>query len=240
MPESETIETQVVAPEDNVALAVQQREVAQYSIDGSRTPDEAVQKAADEAGAILKCIEDRGMFTKLQGGKHLNIEAWQMIASYKGCIPREVSTEELPDGSFLSRAQLVRVADGAVVSEASMSCGDKTDGPWGRRPKYAKRSMAITRAYGKVCRMTFGYIAHMAGYKTTPAEEMPPEMAESRGPRPASKSQIDTLRKLADSDRLSDAAKGRILKEVEDGLTQRRAGALIARTNELIQEGADA
>jgi hypothetical protein len=43
---------------------------------------------------------------------------------------------------------------------------------WGSRPKYARRSMAVTRATGKAFRISFSWIMSLAGYATTPAEEM--------------------------------------------------------------------
>ena len=44
---------------------------------------------------------------------------------------------------------------------------------WSTRPRYARRSMAQTRATGKACRLAFSWIMALAGYEPTPAEEMP-------------------------------------------------------------------
>lgn len=224
--------------EEKALVIHEAKEVAVHSLDGSRTPEESVARAADEASAIMACVEDRKMYTKIQGGKHLKIEAWQMLAAYKGCLPREVETVELEDGSFLSKAQLIRLSDGAVLAEASMTCGDKTDGPWGNRPKYAKRSMAITRACGKVCRMTFGYIAHMAGYKTTPAEEMPVVPMSKRasgGFKPATEAQLKMLRSLAQEVGLPEDKRDKIEEALQTGLSQSQAGNLIRKANEAVQ-----
>jgi hypothetical protein len=43
---------------------------------------------------------------------------------------------------------------------------------WGARPEYARRSMAVTRAAGKAYRLTLAWIMALAGFESTPAEEM--------------------------------------------------------------------
>jgi hypothetical protein len=71
------------------------------------------------------------------------------------------------------------MADGACISRASAECGaedekDKHGKPlWANRPRYARRSMAQTRATAKACRLAFSWIMALAGYQPTPAEEMP-------------------------------------------------------------------
>jgi hypothetical protein len=72
------------------------------------------------------------------------------------------------------------MSDGACISKASAECGssdelDKYGKPiWSNRPRYARRSMAQTRATGKACRLAFSWIMSLAGYEVTPAEEMTP------------------------------------------------------------------
>ena len=54
---------------------------------------------------------------------------------------------------------------------ASALCG--MDEPkWASKPDYARRSMAVTRATGKAYRLGFSWIMELAGYASTPAEEM--------------------------------------------------------------------
>lgn len=40
------------------------------------------------------------------------------------------------------------------------------------RPRFARRSMALTRATGKACRLALSWIMALAGYQSCPAEEM--------------------------------------------------------------------
>jgi len=80
---------------------------------------------------------------------------------------------------YTAIVELVRITDQAVISRASAECGaaDEYDRNgnllWSKRPRYARRSMAQTRATGKACRMSFSWIMKLAGYEPTPAEEMP-------------------------------------------------------------------
>ena len=76
------------------------------------------------------------------------------------------------DGIYVAVVELVRMNDGACISRASAECGEEK--PWNTRAKYARRSMAQTRATGKACRLAFSWIMSLAGYEVTPAEEMTP------------------------------------------------------------------
>jgi hypothetical protein len=100
-----------------------------------------------------------------------------------GCVAREVSTIE-DNGVYIAIVELVRMSDGACISRASAECGEEK--PWNTRAKYARRSMAQTRATGKACRLAFSWIMSLAGYEVTPAEEMTPIIeAEQVQQRPA-------------------------------------------------------
>lgn len=108
-----------------------------------------------------------------------------------GVTAREVCTVE-SEGVYVATVELVRMSDGACISKASAECGssdelDKYGKPiWSTRPRYARRSMAQTRATGKACRLTFSWIMSLAGYEPTPAEEMTPIIeAEQVQARPA-------------------------------------------------------
>jgi len=85
---------------------------------------------------------------------------------------------------------LVRMSDGACIGRASAECGapdelDKYGKPvWSTRPRYARRSMAQTRATGKACRLAFSWIMALAGYEVTPAEEMTPIIEAEQTPTP--------------------------------------------------------
>lgn len=129
-----------------------------------------VQGAREMAGALADVIERQRLATVIQGRKHVNVEGWTTLAVMLGVVAREVQTVET-DGIYTAVVELVRMSDGACISRASAECGDES--PWNKRPRYARRSMAQTRATGKACRLAFSWIMALAGYEPTPAEEMP-------------------------------------------------------------------
>ena len=129
-----------------------------------------VQGAREMAGALADVIERQHLATVIQGRKHVNVEGWTTLAVMLGVVAREVQTVET-EGIYTAVVELVRMSDGVCISRASAECGDEP--PWNKRPRYARRSMAQTRATGKACRLAFSWIMALAGYEPTPAEEMP-------------------------------------------------------------------
>jgi hypothetical protein len=133
------------------------------------TPGALVQGATAIAQTLSKVIQDQKLFNIIQGKRHVRVEGWTTLGALLGVLPREVSvTEEW--GVYTATVELVRMSDGAVLSRASAECGDEA--PWCDRPRYSRRSMAITRATGKVCRLAFSWIMALAGYEACPSEEM--------------------------------------------------------------------
>ncbi|HLC05561.1 MAG TPA: hypothetical protein VJK02_21185 [Anaerolineales bacterium] len=155
-------------------------------------PEQVVATATRVATALKKVIDDRKLFSVIQGGKHVHVDGWTTLGAMLGVLPREVSAERQEDGGYVATVELVRVSDGMVIGRASSLCGmDEVDrsgkASWGSKPEYARRSMAVTRATGKAYRLGFAWIMELAGYKTTPAEEMSFVEAQFRDetPKPA-------------------------------------------------------
>jgi len=73
--------------------------------------------------------------------------------------------------------ELIRASDGAIIGRGSAICG-MDESTWASRPRYARRSMAITRATGKAFRLGYSWIITLAGYAPTPAEEMTDDVVE--------------------------------------------------------------
>lgn len=134
------------------------------------TPGALVQGATELATELARIIQRQRLSTKIQGRDHVNVEGWTTLGVMLGCVAREVQTIEQQGGVYVSTVELVRMCDGVCISRASAECGDEK--PWNARPKYARRSMAQTRATGKACRLAFSWIMSLAGYEVTPAEEM--------------------------------------------------------------------
>ena len=138
-----------------------------------------VSGAAELAGQLAIIINKQNLATVIKGKRFVNVEGWTTLATMLGVTAREVCTVE-QEGIYIATVELVRMSDGACISRASAECGspdelDKYGKPiWSNRPRYARRSMAQTRATGKACRLAFSWIMSLAGYEPTPAEEMMP------------------------------------------------------------------
>ena len=149
-------------------------------------PREIIRQATEEANELANVIESRKLYAVIQGRKFVKCEGWTTLALLRGCLPREVSVIEMPEGRYIAEVELIRVADGMSLTKASAECGGAGDSVWMNRPANARRSMAITRATGKACRIAFSWVMALSGYEVTPAEEMDfvggQPMEEASGP----------------------------------------------------------
>lgn len=147
-------------------------------------------QATDIAGLCKDIVVKTAI--DIQGRKFVPVEAWTTIAVAHGCICTIKSVEQTQLG-VKAVAELRRQADAMVLSSAEGYVG--ADEPvwyggevtrWNkfkkieetvvlkRRPDYAIRAMAQTRAMSRVCRTAFSHVVVMmnAGLSTVPAEEM--------------------------------------------------------------------
>ena len=168
------------------ALAIREQETALMR---PPSPREVIAAANEDANALSEVLEKKRLYVTLEGRKYVRCEGWTTLCALRGVMPREVSVEE-HDGVFTATVELVRMKDGAVLTRASAECGapDETDRrgepTWAKRPRYARRSMAITRATSKAARIAFSWVLALAGeYEVTPAEEVPDDGFS--GPRQA-------------------------------------------------------
>lgn len=142
------------------------------------TPAALVSHAAEAADALVGVIEARMLYTIIGGRRYVRCEGWTTLAVMLGFLPREEGVVRDDDGRYEATVALVRITDGAVLTRASAECG--LDEPtWKSRPAYARRSMAVTRATSKACRIAFSWVMVLAGYEVTPAEEIPPAGTEA-------------------------------------------------------------
>lgn len=167
-------------------------------------PAEIVSRATKIADALNDVIQKKNLFKNMGTAKdpknHVLVEAWTLCGAMLGVFPHIVWTREIAPGDWEARAE-ARTATGNVIASAEAMC-THDEPKWGTRPKYewigvypnkvktlvgeeqvashARRSMAQTRAIGKVMRMPLGFIVSMAGYETTPAEEMSGDRVENQ------------------------------------------------------------
>jgi hypothetical protein len=137
----------------------------------ANSPAALVAGATAIADTLADVIRQKKLTSRINGKDFVRVEGWTVLGALLGVIAREESVLERDDGSYLATVTLVRMADNVVVSRASAECGMDEE-RWAGRPKYARRSMALTRATGKAARLAFSWIMSLAGFEPTPAEEM--------------------------------------------------------------------
>lgn len=159
----------------NELIAVENQEVAL-----TRPPEIVLEEAQRAARALQDVISKKKnpvVFTN--GEQYLEFEDWQTLGRFYGITAKAVSTKYVEYGEasgFESYAEAIHVATGKVISGATGMCMND-EGIWSSKPKNQLCSMSQTRACAKALRNVLAWTAVLAGYRPTPAEEMPQETA---------------------------------------------------------------
>ena len=147
-------------------------------------PEDAIAQAKKWADALMRVVKETKIAVNISGREYLKVEAWQTLARFNYCWidtewTRDIKDEEGRVLGVEARARLMNLDTGQSLGGAEGSCMmdeelETRDGQtierWG--DYYAVKSMAQTRAQGKVGRMAYAWVAVLAGYESTPAEEM--------------------------------------------------------------------
>lgn len=122
---------------------------------------------------LKQLIVQNKLYTDIRGKNYVNVEGWQIAGAFTGTFPIVEKVENLSDGdTYKYRAEVtLRDKDNNVVGSGMAICTNKEQGKK-NFDEYAVASMAQTRAVGKAFRMKIGWLLKVAGYETTPAEEM--------------------------------------------------------------------
>ena len=163
------IEATVVEEQPGGALVHQEQPGS--NLFNTDDPVEVVQRAARVADALRDVIVQRQLYKNIKGKSHVQVEGWQLLGSMLGVTAVCTATEPV-DGGWKATVE-ARTLDGRVVGRADALCtGYEKSGPWKGADDYARLSMAQTRATSKALKGPLGFVVSLAGYQTTPAEEM--------------------------------------------------------------------
>ena len=143
------------------------------------TKDEAVvmvtpANASEFANQLKEIIVKSNLFTNLKGKSYVNVEGWQIAGAFLGIEPMVESVENISDGNIIryrAEVSLTDVKTGRKCGYGVAICTNREPGKQ-NFPEYAVASMAQTRAVGKAYRIRLGWLLKLAGYETTPSEEM--------------------------------------------------------------------
>jgi hypothetical protein len=150
----------------------------------TRKPPEIIEGARGAAIELQKVISTKKKRVIFNGEQYLEFEDWQLLGRFYNMTVQVKASDFISYGDskkdeviqgFWARADVLQF--GTVISSAEAMC--LNDEPnWSRKPLFQLRSMAQTRACAKALRNVLSYVAVLAGYRPTPAEEME-EMAKS-------------------------------------------------------------
>ena len=157
----------------STSLEVIDGEARQLPMRVERAPEIVLEEAHKAARALQDVVQSKSNKVMFNGEQYLELEDWQILARFYGLSSRVVSDKYIVYGDvtgFEATADVIRT-DGAIVSSASAMClSDEKN--WKGKPLFQLRSMAQTRAAAKAFRLCLSWVAVLAGYRGTPAEEM--------------------------------------------------------------------
>ncbi|MDI6808433.1 MAG: hypothetical protein QME66_05560 [Candidatus Eisenbacteria bacterium] len=147
-----------------------------HSIIVERAPDLVLAEAKHASIALTEVIRQKPKQVRFGGEQYLEFEDWQLLGRFYGLSVRivESSVRYVEYGDvhgFEATAEVLRNADSAVISAASAMCLNDEQN-WRSKPLFQLKSMAQTRACAKAFRNVLSWVAVLAGFRPTPAEEM--------------------------------------------------------------------
>lgn len=139
-----------------------------------RAPEIVLEEAAKAAKALRDVIESNPQKVVINNKTFLTFEDWQTVARFYGISVAARATNYLEQGrvrGYECHAEAILVSSGEVIGAAQAMCMDD-EAKWKDKPLFQLRSMAQTRAQAKALRSILAWVVRLAGYATTPAEEM--------------------------------------------------------------------
>lgn len=153
---------------DEKAIAVKE-----ISLPIEKTPDIVLKDAKFAAQQLAQVIKDKKHPVIIGGEQFLEFEDWQTLGRFYNLFARTEEAEYVDIGGvkgFKARAKVVNGMGIELGSAVAYCLSDEKN--WGDKPTFQLASMAQTRAGAKALRNVLSWVAVLAGYKATPAEEM--------------------------------------------------------------------
>ncbi len=148
--------------------------VPTVAIEVERDPEEVIAAATRAAKALERVLANKRKKVVINGEQYLEFEDWQTLGQFYGYTVRTLEAKPIEIGGAVgayARAELIEIRTGEIIGGADAYCMRDED-RWDKRPWFQLASMAQTRAGAKALRNRLAWVAVLAGYKPTPAEEM--------------------------------------------------------------------
>lgn len=160
-----------------------------YSID-------KISEVTEMAKVLSAHLKKNKLSMQILGKDYVMVEGWTFAGQLLGFYHKVVDVTEISVGKWMATAQVISRKDDKVVSIGYAICS-KSEGKKSSFDEYAILSMAQTRAIGKAYRNLIGWVVKMAGYESTPMEEVDEVRGVVKEPaKPASK--FDEMMKKLD------------------------------------------
>ena len=195
-------------------------------------PKQMLKQATSVAEVLMDVVKDKKLSIMVGRSEHIYVSAWQFLAHFYGISAKITDVRPVIDeltgaAGFEATADALLIASGQVISSGRAMCLNNEDN-WCVRPKYEYKdgarnqigevrvpsfqlaSMAQTRAIGKVLSNVLRFVVAIAGYETTPAEEMTGDEHDQRRPDERKTGKEPQRKSENGGDRITDPQRKRI------------------------------
>jgi len=168
---------------EGTAIALREEPLTTPQLFSAMRPAEKVAYATEVAGVLKDVLVKRNLIKRIGQSDHVELEGWQTCGSIVGVSVKVEWTKALADGKGWESRAVVVTANGTAVGAGEGMCS-RSESTWAKRDDFAIRAMAQTRAMSRALRGVLAWIVVLAGYKPTPAEEMPDDIPPRPAPQP--------------------------------------------------------
>jgi hypothetical protein len=137
------------------------------------SPVDIIAECQEQAEALMNVVEQQKMFQMIKGKKFLQAEAWQLLGTFTGLTAKPVWTKQIEsDNDVIFKARTVILnKEGREVSAGESLCKRSEKGKTSFEDNQIL-STAQTRSVSKAYRNKISFIAKLAGFETSTAEEV--------------------------------------------------------------------
>lgn len=135
-------------------------------------------KLANELAGFAK---QNNLQIEIAGKQYMQVEGWQFIGTQLGLTDVVQSIERIPseDNEVKYRAEVTIINQHGTIISRGFAYASNKEKKKTSFEEYAVASMAQTRAIGKAYRNFLAWIVKMAGYESTPVEEIDRDKMET-------------------------------------------------------------
>jgi hypothetical protein len=184
---TDTIDTTEVVETTGAELEPYEQSASPITLFGTNDPELALERMATMARLLDNVVRERKLVKRISGNEYVLAPGWAVLGGMTGLAPYTAWVRRLEDGTgWIARVEVRRVADGVTIAAAEQICS-RSEAKWARAEDHALLGMAQTRASRRALMGPLQQIVELAGYKSTPAEEMPADVEpEPAAPEPES------------------------------------------------------